>query len=491
MAKILVVENNTRDADRFRELLAREDLEIAICRSGAEAEEMMASDGRDEFAAAIILWEIPGPPFGFTLLTKWRQDWPAKPAVIVSGTLDATLATQAERLGAKDFLEKPLEAERVRSCLRSLLAPHEPLSPLLSALQETIIGESPELLSVLRKTARLIPHVNSRTLLIGESGTGKELFAKAIHQLGPNADKPLVPINVAAIPKDIAESTLFGHEKGAFTDAISSHTGALEEADDGTLFLDEIGELDPSLQVKLLRAIQEREFRRIGGAKSLSFKARLVCATNRDLAMEVKKGTFRQDLYHRIAEKTIQIPPLRERTGDIEILLHHFLEIYREKRLIRFARETLSIFRSYPFPGNIRELQYLVRGALIDCDGDEILPKHLPLEKMSAQLLGDENNSPANPGEDSSRLSTDRHTQELLGEITKSLPQNWWTLPYREVAPSSEHAFDRIYLRHIHARARGNVTRAAQTAGIDTKTFRKRWKESGLAPLSGPDEDET
>ncbi|MDX2034653.1 MAG: sigma-54 dependent transcriptional regulator [Blastocatellia bacterium] len=491
MAKILVVENNTRDADRFRELLVQEDLEIAICRSGAEAEEMMASDGRDEFAAAIILWEIPGPPFGFALLTNWRQDWPAKPAVIVSGTLDATLATRAAILGANDFLEKPLEAERVKSCLRSLLAPHETLSPLLSALQETIIGKSPELLSALRKTARLIPHVNSRALLIGESGTGKELFAKAIHQLGPTAGAPLVAINVAAIPKDLAESTLFGHEKGAFTGAINQRLGALEEAEGGTLFLDEIGELDLSLQVKLLRAIQEREFRRIGGSRDLTFEARLVCATNRDLAQEVRKGAFRQDLYHRIAEKTIQIPPLRERTGDIEILLHHFLEIYRGGRPIRFARETLSIFRSYRFPGNVRELQYLVRGALIDCEGDEILPKHLPLEKMDAQLLGNENPPPANPGETHSPLSADRNTQELLEEITKSLPQSWVSLPYREAALHSERAFDRIYLRHLHARVRGNVTRAAQTAGIDTKTFRKRWKESGLAPLNGPDEDET
>ncbi|MGH9840566.1 MAG: sigma-54-dependent transcriptional regulator [Blastocatellia bacterium] len=489
MPKLLVVESDVRDADRIQTLLANEDFDVTLCGSGAEAERIVTADRSNEFAAAIILWEIPGPPFGFSLLTYCRQEWPDVPVVMVSGTLDARLATRAFALGASDFLEKPFESERVKSCLKSLLAKHDSFSPLVDALRRTIVGESPALLAALKQTAKLIPHTDSRALFIGESGTGKELFAQAIHKLGSNDDKPWVAVNVGAIPPELIESMLFGHERGSFTSAVNQRIGVLEEAQNGTLFLDEIGELDLSLQVKLLRVIQEKEFRRIGGKETLSFKARLVCATNRDLAREVRQGTFRQDLFHRIAEKTIQIPPLRERKGDVDILLHHFLDAYRVGRQVRFARETLTILRSYLFPGNVRELQNLVRAALIDCDGEFLLPQHLPFSNMAAFLAPEGESDPVNalpPQVDNNFTSSH---QDLLAEVEKSLPENWLNLPYREAVLPFERAFDRIYLRNRHERTRGNVTRAAQTAGIDTKTFRKRWKKSGLPSLGGTEEE--
>ena len=184
MPKILLVESDTHDADRFRALLASEEFETVICASGAAAENILSSRGPEEFAAAIILWEIPGPPFGFSLLLQCRQEWPAVPVVVASGMLDARLATRAVQLGAADFLEKPVESGRVKSCLKSLLAKHNSFSPLVEALRRKIIGESTALMTALKQTAKLIPHTDSRALFIGESGTGKELFAQAIHELG-------------------------------------------------------------------------------------------------------------------------------------------------------------------------------------------------------------------------------------------------------------------------------------------------------------------
>src|SRR5262249_29060757 len=192
MRKILVIESSARDAERLRTLLAKEDVEMALCGTGAEAERVfMAGEG---FAAAFILWEIPGPPFGFTLLARSRQSWPETPVIVMSGMLDAALATRAFALGARDFLEKPLESERVKSCLRSVFAVQDPLSPLVAHLRQGIVGESPALLTTLKQIARVIPHSDSRVLLIGESGTGKELLAQAIHHSGPRASKPWVAI---------------------------------------------------------------------------------------------------------------------------------------------------------------------------------------------------------------------------------------------------------------------------------------------------------
>jgi DNA-binding NtrC family response regulator len=484
MRKILVIESSARDAERLRTLLAKEDVEMALCGTGAEAERVfMAGEG---FAAAFILWEIPGPPFGFTLLARSRQSWPETPVIVMSGMLDAALATRAFALGARDFLEKPLESERVKSCLRSLFALQDPLSPLVAHLRQGIVGESPALLTTLKQIARVIPHSDSSVLLIGESGTGKEILAQAIHHSGPRAGKPWVAVNVGEIPATLIESALFGHEKGSFTGATELRKGFLEEAQDGVLFLDEIGDLDVTLQVKLLRAIQEKEFRRLGGTKALPFAARLVSATNRDLAAAVNQEAFRRDLFHRIAEVTIQVPPLRERKGDVDVLLSHFLELYRGDSRISLARETLTILRSYPFPGNVRELQNLLKAALIECEGETILPHHLPLRSMGAFLMsGDENAPNTAPAP---KNESGRSYEELFLELRRSLPENWLELGHRDARQYYEQAFDRVYLRYLIERTRYNVKRAAEAAGIDPKTLRRRWEECGLPPLRAGDE---
>jgi DNA-binding NtrC family response regulator len=313
-------------------------------------------------------------------------------------------------------------------------------------------------------------------LLLGESGTGKELLANAIHMLGPASGAPCVAVNVTAYPATLIESILFGHERGAFTDARERHQGFFETAGEGTLFLDEIGDLEMSLQVKLLRAIEDRRFYRLGSVTEIPFRARLVCATHRDLAASVANGTFRHDLYHRIAETTINIPPLRERRGDLELLLNHFLDVHRGTRKIRLARESLTILRSYLFPGNIRELENIVKSAVIQCEAEAILPRHLPLPSMAAFLP-----SPAAaPGPE---IVSDSLPADLLAGLRKALPAAWIRSPYRDLAGAFAQAFDYFYFpRKLH-QFHHNITRAAKDAGMDEKTFRKHWEECGLPPL--------
>lgn len=503
MRKILLIDNLPDDAERFRSLLEDDELTVEWCDSSAKAISVVATGG-EEFAAVVILMEIPGPPFAFELLLHCRKTLPGAPVVVVSSALDAMLASRAFALGARDFLEIPLDAERVKSCLHSLIVEQNPYSPMIEELNKTILGRSPALLAMLKQIAKTIPHRDLRVLLIGESGTGKELLAQAIHDLGPSNSEPRVAVNVGEIPATLIESALFGHEKGAFTGADQQRIGYLEQAGKGTLFLDEIGDLDLPLQVKLLRVIQEKTFRRLSGKRDLPFEARLVCATNRDLVAAVKKGAFRRDLFHRIAETTIQVPPLRERKGDVDLLIEHFLNQYGSDQQVGLARETWTILRSYPFPGNIRELENLIKAALIDCEGKQVLPKHLQLKIMDAFL---EPEAPcqssmsapvATPGpkagngiiqaSDSNTVSNPAH-QRLFDELVSTLPEKWLDLPYKEVMALYERAVDRLYLPHLMERHRHKVTRAAKAAGIDRKTFERHWKDAGLSPLREEDDN--
>lgn len=487
MRKILLVESIARDAERFEALLATDQFQIVWCESSAAAEGVITSENQSDFKVAIIRWEIPEPQVGFRLLLRCRKVWPEVPVVIVSATLDAEMVTRAYALGARDFLEKPLESDRVKSCISSLLAQESPQSPLGNELRRAILGNSSSLLATFNHVARVIPRKDLSVLITGEPGTGKELFAQAIHNFGKDSKKPFVAVNVGAIPETLVESLLFGYEKGAFTGANDRRAGFLEQAGEGTLFLDEIGDLDLSLQVKLLRVLQEKQFWRLGGAASRTFEARVIFATNRDLAQSVNHGGFRRDLYDRITEVQIQVPPLRERHGDVEILLKHFLEVYSAAKPLRWARETLSILRSYRFPGNVRELQNLVKGAVVECDGEVILPHHLPLQRMGAFLEAETALSPSE--ETVETLVEQSLPKDLLEELISLLPANWLDLPYREAALPYEQAFDRVYLSHLLDRYRHNVTRAAAGAGIDTKTFRKRWKDCGLPPLGTTEEE--
>jgi two-component system, NtrC family, response regulator HydG len=331
---------------------------------------------------------------------------------------------------------------------------------------------------------RVIPHADSNVLLLGESGTGKELFARAIHDSGPRRAAPFVAKQASAIPEQLFESEMFGHEKGAFTGADRQHIGLFEQAGDGTLFLDEIGDLSDSTQIKLLRVIQEKKFRRLSGREELPFKARLVCATHHDLPKEVNDKKFRLDLYHRISEATVHAPPLRERKGDVELLARYFLDAKNGEQQKAFADETLKILCGYHFPGNVRELENAVNWAFGDCVGEIILPQNLPIEIMN-NLLQDAPGAKSDKETDAPRRD---HIEELIDELARSLPADWSTLPYRETSRVHNQALDRVYLRIMLERHRHNLKAAAKASDLDPKTFRKRWRESGLPPLGGDEE---
>jgi DNA-binding NtrC family response regulator len=478
--KVLVIDNSAEDAELLRGLLEGVGAQVEVRRDGTAARPVI-EEHPGGFTSVFMLWDVSDPAFAETLaLLRHRR--PETPVVVMLEEFTYELARRALDLGATDVLQKPLEAKKVIDCYHEFLPRDD--SPLMGRLRERISGESASLLAALRQLAKVIPHANSNVLLLGESGTGKELFARAIHDFGPRPDAPFVPVQVSAIPKDLFESQMFGHEKGAFTSADKQHIGFFEQAEDGTLFLDEIGDLLASAQVGLLRVVQERKFRRLNGKEELIFKGRLIFATHHDLPEEVKYNKFRHDLYQRISELTIYAPPLRERKGDIGILARHFLNKYKGERQAAFSDETLKILYGYPFPGNIRQLEHIVSSALIACEREIILPRHLPMQSMNA-LLPDPPVTESDEVTDAPRLD---HIEALIVELARSLPAEWLTLTYREASGLYNQAFDRNYLRKMYDRHGRNLTAAAKAAGLDTKTFRKYWKESGLPPLKGEEE---
>jgi DNA-binding NtrC family response regulator len=460
MTSLLVVDDSAADEACYRAFLGKLDVEPLFCASGAEALRLASAPG----AAArgiIVLFELPGQPSGAELLAHLHRQNQQLPILVVSGLLDLSRAAKARALGARDFLLKPLERDRFCAAVRALLA-DRPESPLAVELRGRLIASAPAFLQTLDELAAVIPLKQEPILLIGENGTGKELLARAVHDLSNDKGKPWTPVNIASIPAALIESTLFGHEAGAFTDARERRVGLFEECGAGTLFLDEIGELDSALQVKLLRVIQERVFRRVGGSADLQFHARLVCATNRDLVKEQQAGKFREDLYHRLATHEIRVPPLRQRGEDLPLLIRHFLKKHGAGRAAHLAVEARMLLEHYPFPGNVRELEALLQDALAKCDGTEILPYHLPLVVMAERTA--------------SALQTDR-TAEFADRLLD--------LPYKDAIAEVIVAFDRIYLQRRLDAAGGILADAAEAAQLDTKTFRKHCREAGLKPPPG------
>jgi len=458
---VVLVADCQRDQRRYEEILSASVDELRFCVSGQQALDMLRNAEAERPDAAIIWWDIPGPPFALHLLGYCRENLPQLPLVVVADALDPGMGVRAVKLGARDFLQKPLDAERLRTTLMRVLGADREPSAVVAELQGSLIGRSPEFLRVLRYAAKVIPRVDIRVLLIGESGTGKELVAHGIHVLGPGKDCPWVAVNVNEIPEALAESQLFGHEKGAFTDAKEAHAGYLEQAGNGTLFLDEIGDLPLAVQGKLLRAIQERRFRKLKGQREIPFEARLICATNKNMEEAVRAKRFRGDLYHRIAEVTVRIPPLRARRNDVRVLMNHLLRVHAGGRPLRFTREALTFLDGYHFPGNVRELENIVRHAVIHAEDELILPVHLPLEEMAER--------------DDSQVHGTSHEEGC------SFPAQWKKLPYGEARELAVRAFDGWALGAILRRTGGNISRAAGVAGLDRKTLRNRARSAGLS----------
>ena len=374
------------DEKNLRELLVRE-----LGRKGHAA--VGVADGRAaldrlrEEAPEVLLLDMKMPNVEGIDVLRELQGFPEPPQVIVmTGFQDVTTAVEAMKLGAYDYLTKPARIEELDILIRKAAEKGRLVRQnvvMRGQLEEpgyqSLITGSPRMDEVLHLIDRVAP-TDSSVLVLGESGTGKELVARAIHDRSARAQQAFVPIHCGALAREVLESELFGHEKGAFTGAVATKAGLIELADGGTLFLDEIGEMEPESQVKLLRVLESYAFFRVGGTRRRTVDMRLVAATNRDLAEAIKTGEFRQDLFYRINTITITLPPLRERPEDIRQLAEHFLEqnaTYGRKRLADSAMDCLERYR---WPGNVRELQHAVQRAVILSQGDLIQPTDLPEE---------------------------------------------------------------------------------------------------------------
>jgi two-component system nitrogen regulation response regulator NtrX len=383
LRRILVVDDEENIGRSLRLILEREGYSVAVCRSSAEFYAHQDSRRADAYLLDVCLPDGNG----IDLVRFLRQNEIGSPVVMISGHGTIADAVQATRAGAYDFLEKPLGRDRLLLALKnaieqaSLRQENERLRELVGQAPK-MIGASTSFQRVLEQAA-MVARSDARVLLTGESGTGKELLAAYIHGASPFASGPFVKVNCAAIPNELLESELFGHEKGAFTGASAARRGKFELADGGTLFLDEVGDLHETAQAKLLRVLQEGEFHRVGGEQVIRVSVRVVSATNRDLSALVAQKQFREDLYYRLCVVPIRVPPLRERPEDVRPLAEYFLEEFCLRNNFRpkaIDDEVFVLLERCPWPGNARELRNVVERMAILTAGERLTQESVPLE---------------------------------------------------------------------------------------------------------------
>ena len=374
-ASILVVDDEEAIVSSLSSILQDEGYEVSVAKSGGEALKTYMADPPD-----LMLLDIWMPDMdGLETLRRIREVVPTAQVMVMSGHGSIETAVKAIKLGAYDYIEKPLSLENVTLRVKHALEQYrleEENRSLRTKVQRKfeLVGQSPAM-QQLRQLIDTAGPTNSRVLVGGENGTGKELVARAIHVQSPRADRPFVAVNCAAIPETLIESELFGHEKGSFSGATSMKRGQFEQADGGTLFLDEIGDMSLNTQAKVLRALQEQQFTRVGGTKLLKVDVRVLAASNKDLLKEIEKGTFREDLYYRLNVVPIVVPPLRERREDIPLLIRHFMKVHAEEQGLRTKEvtpEAMTVFQQYEWPGNIRELRNLIERLMIMVPGNVI-----------------------------------------------------------------------------------------------------------------------
>jgi two-component system nitrogen regulation response regulator NtrX len=373
MSRVLIVDDDQSTLASLSRAFRLAGHEAVVCDSAARAVALMRHERFDIVFSDVVM---PGKD-GLSMLADLREIGISTPVIMISGQATVDMAVRATRLGAVDFLEKPITTDKllltVENALRMTRLEEENRQLRRRVGRHELVWTSERMQRVLAQVDRVAP-TESRVCILGETGTGKELVARAVHERSPRREKPFVTLNCAAVPSELIESELFGHEKGAFTGAAARHLGKFEQADGGTLFLDEIGDMPPSMQAKLLRLLQEGELERIGGERPVVVNTRVIVATHRDLESLVRKGTFREDLYHRIFVFPIVMPPLRERPEDIPMLAQHFAGLVAEQngwKMRGFTPDGLDELALYQWPGNVRELRNAVERLLLLTD-DEI-----------------------------------------------------------------------------------------------------------------------
>jgi two-component system, NtrC family, response regulator AtoC len=454
MAKVLVIDDEANLRKVLAALLRRDGYEVTVAQDGASGLAELERNGADVVVTDLVMPKVGG----MEVLKTVNATAPEVPVIIITahGTVDS--AVEAIKLGAFDYVTKPFDQTELSAAIAKAVRTHD--SARANARSDVrgraaLVGDSPAMQEVLRIIDR-VADTPSTVLITGESGTGKELVATALHEGSSRRNKPLIRINCAAIPKDLMESELFGYERGAFTGAVTSKPGRFELADGGSLFLDEIGEVPVEMQVKLLRALQESEFERVGGIKTTRVDVRLVAATNRDLAEDIEAGRFRKDLYYRLAVVPIRLPPLRDRSDDIPTLVGHFLRKYNRrlnKRIDGVEPEALAALQSYAWPGNIRELENMVERVLLFADGPLIRLRDLP---------------------DSLRGVAAATPYPALGSAASA------ETGLKEFVRARSAELEKDLISRALEETGGNVTRAAKLLQISRKSLQTKMKEFGL-----------
>ena len=456
---ILIVDDEAGVRASLTGILSDEGYLVEAVESGEAA--LAALESRRYDLVLLDVW-LPGAD-GLEVLARVRATDTELPVLVISGHGTIETAVKAVRLGAQDFVEKPLSLEKTLLAVRNALRRGR-LETEVRALRQQLderyvmIGESPALRRLRAEIAQAAP-TSGRALIYGENGTGKELVARAIHDQSRRSAGPFVEVNCAAIPEELIESELFGHVKGAFTGALAARKGKFELADGGTLFLDEIGDMSLKTQAKVLRALQEQRVEPVGGAGSVEVDVRVIAATNKNLEEEIRAGRFREDLYFRLSVIPFHVPPLRERREDVPRLTRHFMEALSAehgRRPREIAPEVLALLAELPWPGNVRELRNIVERLVIMAPAERIELRHLP-----ASLLG---SLPA--GAAASAADETRADAAATGTLA-----------------SAREEFERRYILRKYDECGGNMSRTAEALGVERSNLYRKMKAYGLLPL--------
>ena len=453
--RILVIDDDEGVLESCRTILEDEGLEVETAASGEQGLDLLR---HKSFNVALVDLKMPGMG-GLEVLEKALELGVDLVVVLFSAFATVDSAVEAVKKGAFNYITKPYTSHQLIAAIAkaleygALIRDNARLQQELDqcCLTHDIVGRSAELEFVLATVAKVAPS-EANVLITGESGTGKELIAQAVHANSRRARGPFIPVDCAAMPFNLLESELFGHEKGAFTGADKGRRGLLEMADGGTLFLDEIGELNQELQAKLLRTFQERSFRRLGGERLIEVNIRIICSTNRDLLTEVEQGRFRQDLLYRLNVVTLLLPPLRDRKGDVPLLAQHFLQIFMQasgKPRLRITPEVMRLLERYQWPGNVRELRNVIERAVVLCSGETVRVRDLPDYIREQAKLG-------------------KQIEDAMG--FKAAREQWMDTRSKQ------------YLVALLRRHRGNVSAVAREAQISRKSVYELMRRYEIDP---------
>jgi two-component system, NtrC family, nitrogen regulation response regulator NtrX len=455
-ARVLIIDDEKDIRLSLRGILEDEGYDVMEAESG---EHGLAMINRSVDLVLLDIW-LPGMD-GIQVLTRLQEKFPDKPVIMISGHGNIQTAVQAIKNGAFDFIEKPLSLEKVLITSQKALEfsrlrrENRNLRLSTKSLSVRDISGQSKTITELRQIIDQVAPTEIWVLITGENGTGKEIVARSIHIKSKRADQAMVAVNCAAIPEELIESELFGHEKGSFTGASGSKQGKFELADGGSLFLDEIGDMSLKTQAKILRILQEQTFERVGGHRTISVNVRVIAATNKDLHQEIKKGNFREDLYYRLNVFPLTLPPLRERKDDIPILLEEFIQQLSQEHNFKpliFSSDTIKILKNYPWPGNVRELKNFVERLYILYPGMKVTPAHLPREIHKGNI--------------------DVETDDVFMPSGEDLPEDF---------KQARSKFEAWFLDNKLKENDGNISKLAEAIGLERSYLYRKLKNYGIS----------